>query len=61
MRILAVADVESKYYWDFFEKSKLEDIDLIISAGDLDPHYLSFLVTYAKCPVLYVHVNHDYK
>ncbi|MBQ6230366.1 MAG: metallophosphoesterase [Eubacterium sp.] len=61
MRILAVADVESKYYWDFFEKSKLEGIDLIISAGDLDPHYLSFLVTYAKCPVLYVHGNHDYK
>ena len=36
MRILAVADVESKYYWDFFEKSKLEDIDLIISAEVLD-------------------------
>ena len=61
MKILAVADVESKYYWDFFEKSKLEGIDLIISAGDLDPHYLSFLATYAKCPVLYVHGNHDYK
>ncbi len=61
MKILAVADVESKYYWDFFEKSKLEGIDLIISAGDLDPHYLSFLATYSKCPVLYVHGNHDYK
>ena len=61
MRILAVADLESKFYWDFFEKSKLEGIDLIISAGDLDPHYLSFLATYAKCPVLYVHGNHDYK
>ncbi|MCR5147552.1 MAG: metallophosphoesterase [Eubacterium sp.] len=61
MRILAIADLESKYYWDFFEKSKLEGLDLIISAGDLDPHYLSFLATYAKCPVLYVHGNHDYK
>lgn len=59
MRVLALADVESRFLWDFFEKSKLEGIDLIISAGDLNPHYLSFLCTYAKCPVLYVHGNHD--
>ena len=59
LKILAIADVESKYYWDFFEKSKLEGIDLIISCGDLAPQYLSFLATYAKVPVLYVHGNHD--
>lgn len=59
LRILAIADEESKYYWDFFEKSKLEGIDLIISCGDLAPQYLSFLATYAKVPVLYVHGNHD--
>ena len=59
MRILAIADVESKYYWDFFEKTKLEGIDLIISCGDLAPQYLSFLATYFKGPVLYVHGNHD--
>ena len=59
LRILAIADVESKDYWDFFEKSKLEGIDLIISCGDLAPQYLSFLATYAKVPVLYVHGNHD--
>ena len=59
MRILAIADEESKYYWDYFEKSKLEGIDLIISCGDLSPQYLSFLATYAKVPVLYVHGNHD--
>ena len=46
MKILAIADVESKYLWDYFEKSKLEGIDLIISCGDLDPHYLSFLATF---------------
>ena len=43
MKILAIADEESAYYWDYFEKSKLEGIDLIISCGDLDPYYLSFL------------------
>lgn len=61
MRILAIADEESKYLWDYFEKSKLEGIDLIISCGDLDPRYLSFLATFTSAPVLYVHGNHDTK
>ncbi len=39
----------------------LEGIDLIISCGDLDPRYLSFLVTFYSGPVLYVHGNHDGK
>ena len=59
MKILVLADEESKYLWDYFEKSKLEDIDLIISCGDLKPQYLSFLATFCKGPVLYVHGNHD--
>ena len=61
MRILAIADEESAYLWDFFEKSKLEGIDLIISCGDLAPEYLSFLATFTSAPVLYVHGNHDNK
>ncbi|MCC8050674.1 MAG: metallophosphoesterase [Clostridiales bacterium] len=61
MRILAIADEESAYLWDHFEKSKLEGIDLIISCGDLHPHYLSFLATFTSAPVLYVHGNHDEK
>ena len=60
MRVLLLADEESKYYWDFFEKSKLEGIDLIISCGDLAPQFLSFMATFARCPVLYVHGNHDH-
>lgn len=59
MKILVLADEESKYLWDYFEKSKLDGIDLIISCGDLKPAYLSFLATFAKVPVLYVHGNHD--
>jgi Icc-related predicted phosphoesterase len=61
MRILVIADEESKYLWDFYESGRLDDIDLILSAGDLNPHYLSFLVTFAKAPVLYVRGNHDDK
>ena len=61
MRILAMADEESAYLWDYFDKSKLEGVDLIISCGDLDAEYLSFLTTLTSIPVLYVHGNHDEK
>lgn len=61
MKILVIADKESKSLWDFYEPGKLEGIDLIISCGDLDPRYLSFLVTMANIPLLYVHGNHDDK
>lgn len=60
MKLLLLADEESKYYWDFFEKEKLDGIDLILSCGDLAPQYLSFLATFAKVPVLYIKGNHDY-
>jgi len=59
MRILLVADEESRYYWDHFQRGRLDDIDLIISCGDLKPEYLTFLVTMGKAPLLYVHGNHD--
>ena len=61
MRILVVGDVPSKSLWDFYDESKLKGIDLILSSGDLPAEYLSFLFTFASCPVLYVHGNHDNK
>ena len=42
MKILAVADEESKYLWEYYEPSKLRDIDLIIGCGDLSLHYMNF-------------------
>ena len=59
MKILILSDVESKYLWDYFEKEKLEGIDLILSCGDLKHQYLSFLASFTKAPVLYVRGNHD--
>lgn len=59
MKILVLADVESKYLWDYFEKEKLDGIDLILSCGDLRSEYLSFLASFAKVPILYVRGNHD--
>ena len=59
MKILTISDVESPYYWDYFDKKKLEGIDCIISCGDVKPEYLSFLATFAHGPVFYVHGNYD--
>ena len=59
MKILALADQESAYLWDFFKPEKLEGVELILSCGDLHPDYLSFLATFTKAPILYVHGNHD--
>ena len=61
MRILFISDEESKSYWDFFKKEAFEGIDLIVSCGDLDADYLSFLTTMTSIPVLYVKGNHDHK
>ena len=61
MKILLLADVENRGLWDFYDKSKTEDIDLIISCGDLHPDYLQFLVTMTSIPLLYVRGNHDAK
>lgn len=59
MKILAISDKESPALWDYFDAGRLEDIDVILSCGDLDPRYLSFLTTFFSGPVLYVHGNHD--
>ena len=59
MRILAVADVESRYYYDWYAPGRLAGFDLILSCGDLSREYLEFLVTMAGCPLLYVPGNHD--
>ena len=58
MRILAVSDEESPALWDYYQPGRLDGYDLILSAGDLKADYLSFLVTMARVPLLYVHGNH---
>ncbi|MCR5107184.1 MAG: metallophosphoesterase family protein [Lachnospiraceae bacterium] len=59
MKILVIADEESKSLYDFYTPDKLEGVDLIISCGDLDARYLEFLVTMKTVPLLYIPGNHD--
>lgn len=61
MKILFLADEEAKAYWDFFRKEDFKGVDLIISCGDLNASYLSFLATMVPVPLLYVMGNHDDK
>ncbi len=60
MKLLVIADNEEKALWDFYDKEKTKDVDLIISCGDLSVNYLDFLVTMTNCPLLYVRGNHDH-
>lgn len=59
MKILVVSDEESPALWDYYTPGRLREFDLIISCGDLKSQYLQFLVTMARCPLLYVPGNHD--
>ena len=62
MKILMLADREEKMLWGDWSdslRSRLSEVGLILSAGDLDPVYLEFLVTMLNVPLVYVRGNHD--
>lgn len=59
LKILFISDEPVPILWDYFDSTRLEGIDIVISCGDLPPQYLSFLATFFTGPVLYVHGNHD--
>ena len=59
MKALLVSDVEADRFYEYYQPGRLKGYDVIISCGDLKVEYLEFLVSMAKCPLLYVHGNHD--
>ena len=62
MKILLISDTEEKAFWDNWTRATAEslaDVDLVLSAGDLNPLYLEFLVTMLNVPLVYVRGNHD--
>ena len=59
MKLLLLSDKESPYLWDYYQPGRLSGYDLMLSCGDLNPKYLSFLVTMGRARLLYVHGNHD--
>lgn len=62
MKILVVADTElDKLWgtWSSYTANQLSGVELILSAGDLSPYYLEFLVTMVNVPLIYIRGNHD--
>jgi predicted phosphodiesterase len=59
MKILLVSDREEPYIWDYFDKERFKDVELILSCGDVKAEYLSFLVTMISAPLIYVPGNHN--
>ena len=59
MKILLLSDTEDPALWDYYQPSRFDGYDMILSAGDLKAEYLTFLVTMTNLPVFYVHGNHN--
>jgi uncharacterized protein len=60
MTVLAVSDVVVPQLYNCGVKDWLPPVDLIVSCGDLPPHYLDFLVTMLNVPLVHVVGNHCY-
>lgn len=62
MKILMLADHEDQTLWGAWNertREALSGVRLVLSAGDLDPGYLEYLVTVLNVPLVYVRGNHD--
>lgn len=59
IKILTVSDFIDKSLTQMIENKTIEPVDLIISCGDLDPEFLSFLRQKLNKPLFYVKGNHD--
>ncbi len=59
MKVLVISDEESKYLLEYYRENDLEDIDFILSVGDLPYSYLKIIQTNLKKTLFYVKGNHD--
>lgn len=59
MKILVLADEPVEQLWSEKARDLLQDVDLVLSCGDLKASYLSFLTCFTHAPIVYVRGNHD--
>ncbi|MDD9301991.1 MAG: metallophosphoesterase [Desulfobacter sp.] len=59
LRILSISDFIEKDLTRDIENKDLPPIDLVLSCGDMDPEYLSFLRDRLDAPLYYIKGNHD--
>lgn len=60
MKILVLADNESKSLYEHYTEEKLAGVELVIACGDLRKDYLDFFATMCHAPMVYVFGNHDH-
>jgi hypothetical protein len=59
IRLLAVSDEIDPSLWGHLDRDALGPLDLLVSSGDLPPHYLSYLEGSLRVPFVFVMGNHD--
>jgi len=59
MKILCISDERDPLVYSDNVKSRFGDVDLVLSAGDLDLDYYGFLVSALNKPLLFVFGNHN--
>ncbi len=58
MKLLCVSDQIDPLVYSLSMKERFKDIGMVLSAGDLPPEYLGFIVSFLNKPLLYVEGNH---
>lgn len=59
MKILCVADKRDPIVYSHSIKERFKDVDLVLSAGDLDLEYYGYIVSSTNKPLLFVFGNHN--
>jgi Icc-related predicted phosphoesterase len=59
MKILAVSDIEIGFIYSPMVRQRFNDVDLIISCGDLPNYYLEYIISMLDIPLYYVRGNHS--
>lgn len=58
MKILGLSDLEVPIVYNPNIKKRFNDVDLVVSCGDLPPTYLEFVISMLDLPLYFVHGNH---
>lgn len=59
MKILLIADIPSPSLYESYNADLFQDVDMVVSCGDLPLYYLEFIVSTLNVPCFYVPGNHD--
>lgn len=58
MKLLAVSDVEIGFIYSPMIREKYQDVDLILSCGDLPYYYIEYMISMLNVPCYFVRGNH---